>query len=442
MILRTFLSLIRNNIRTSIAFAALVLAVVPLTIAQLIVPRERIPSELVYKTNSRCVLFTDNLPDEIVLKRGEEVKVLGYVEGDNFNPHQLWVETSGGNRGYLPVEIIDNKAIVYPNVRSRKDSSRIAVQHKGDVVTMTGWKKSFSSYTVLLPDGRSAEITQENLRSPFVEKLRKYVVRRDGEGWRPMSESKFRSIVMTRSLTQMETSSYPPHFISKDRQSARAIYPVRVFQNGKFYSPVVSYDASGKPVHYRFPEKALTENNSWLLRMIPFYGRICDFGFVWPLWTKGVYDTGIQTKVENWQANAKLTDTSILWYWIVNIFFFLPLILAVRFLPAFLLPLLGFCLLCIPRIWKRVGQRCRIVRILKVFALVMTVLWCVVALVDYSMPSLVLGSLMAFWLFCLIVNTLEAPITDSPEMPSSLDCTSPTETPDYHTEDPDCHTER
>jgi hypothetical protein len=359
-------------------------------------------------------LYTDNISSGIVVKKGESVTVLGFVEGDEFNPHQVWVETSAGNRGYLPVEALDNKAVVYPRVQDKNDSSKVAVQYKGDVVSISGWKQSFSSYTVVLPGGKKADITIDNIRSPFAEKLRKYIVRRDGEGWRPMSEDKFKDIVMSKTLTQMQKSAYPPHFISKEKGSVKAIFPVRVFNKGKFYAPVVSYNESGQAVDYYFPTKCMTETNGWLLRMMPFYGKICDLSFVWPFWTKGVYDTSIPAKMESWQANAKLTDTSRLWYILVNLLIFLPLILVLRFTPALLLPLFVFSLLRIPEYNEkmsnaRILRRVRFTRVLKIAALVLTIIWCVAGLVDYTVIPLVLGSALAYWIFCRLLNTLRSP---------------------------------
>lgn len=411
MVFDTILSFVRKVNRTVIWLAITVLFVLPLTLAQLIVPKEKTPSEFVYKTNHRCELFIDNIPGVITVKKGESVTVLGFVEGDEFNPHQVWVETASGNRGYLPVEVLDNKALIYPHVKDKNDSSNVAVMHRGDVVSIAGWKPSFSSYIVSLPGEKKAEISVQNVRSPFAEKLRNYIVRRDGEGWRPMSEDKFKDIVMSKTLKEMEESSYPPHFISREKESIKVIYPVRVFRKGKFYSPVVSYDASGAPVHYRFADKCLTETNSWLLRLMPFYGRICDIGLVWPLWTKGVYDTSISAKMESWQADAKLTDTSWLWYVLVSLLFFFPLILVMRFTPALLLPLLVFSLLRIPEFNEKMNnvqilRRLKLTRALKIAALVLTIIWCVASLVDYTVIPLVLGSALAYWIFCRLLNTL------------------------------------
>ena len=234
-----------------------------------------------------------------------------------------------------------------------------------------------------------------------------------------MSEDKFKDIVMSKTLKEMESSSYPPHFISREKESIKVIYPVRVFRKGKFYSPVVSYDASGVPVHYRFAEKCLTETNSWLLRMIPFYGHICDIGLVWPLWTKGIYDTSIGSKMKSWQADAKVTDTSWLWYILVTLLFFFPLILVMRFTPALLLPLLVFSLLRIPEFNQKISNvkmlsGSMLARVLKIAALVLTVLWCVAGLVDYTVIPLVLGSSVAYWIFCRILNTLSSPEVSAP----------------------------
>lgn len=437
MVFNTILSFVRKVNRTFIWLAITVLFILPLTLAQLIVPKEKTPSEFVYKTNFKHELYTDNLFGGITVKKGESVTVLGFVEGDEFNPHQVWVETSSGNRGYLPVEVLDNKAIIYPRVQDKKDSSKVAVQYKGDIVSISGWKQSFSSYTVVLPGGKKADITLDNIRSPFAEKLRKYIVRRDGEGWRPMSEDKFKDIVMSRTLAQMEKSAYPPHFISREKGSVKAIFPVRVFNKGKFYAPVVTYNESGQAVEYYFPTKCMTETNGWLLRMMPYYGKICDLSFVWPFWTKGVYDTSIPAKMESWQANAKLTDTSRLWYILVNLLIFLPLILVLRFTPALLLPLFVFSLLRIPEYNEkmsnaRILRRVRFTRILKIAALVLTIIWCVAGLVDYTVIPLVLGSVLAYWIFCRLLNTLRGPEVSTP---TENETTIVEDTPDEQVED-------
>ena len=130
--------------------------------------------------------------------------------------------------------------------------------------------------------------------------------------------------------------------------------------------------------------------------------------------------------MESWQANAKLNDTSKLWYILVNLLFFFPLILVIRYTPALLLPLLLFGLLRIDKFREMMSgvnvlNRINLVRILKILALVLTVAWCIAGLVDYTVLPLVLGSALAYLLFCRLVNTLKVAESEVPRLENADD---------------------
>ena len=343
----------RKSIRgTVVAYAVAVLIIFTLTLLQFIVRKETLPSEYEYKLINKDELYLVELPGGVTLKRGELVKVLGNVEGDNFHPHQVWVETSNGNRGYLPVEALES------SVKLRKEKT------KGNVV-INGWKKSFSTYSVMYPDGSTGEVRVDHVISPFSD-MTEYNVCRNGNGWRPMSENKFNKFVMSKSFDQMQESSYPAHFLTKQKDGTkRAIYPVKVFKEGKFYAPIVSYNSAGEAVHYLIPDKPLSEINGWLLRLLPFYESSCDNPLVWPLWTRGVYDNGHS---------------------------FL-LLLLLWLCPPLLLPSILFGLLKFTGLFSKYEES-KVLTAVKVLFLILLVLWLGVSLIEYFIWPILLATLI------------------------------------------------
>lgn len=343
----------RKPIRwTAIAYAMAVLVIFTLTLLQFVVRKDTLPSEYEYKVQNKAELYTDELPGDITLKRGEIVKVLGHVQGDNFHPHYVWVETSGGNRGYLPVEALESK------VKLHKEKT------KGNVV-ITGWKKSFSTYSVMYADGSTGEVRVDHVISPFAD-MSEYNVCKNGDGWRPMSEKRFQKFVMSKSFDKMQESSYTAHFLTKQKDGTiRAIYPIKVFKDGKFYAPAVSYNNAGEPVHYRIPETPLSEVNGWLLRSLPFYESICDNPLVWPLWTRGVYGNGPSFLL-------------LLLLWLCP-----PLLL-----PAILLGLLKFT-----GLFSKYEES-KVLTAVKVLFLILLVLWLGVSLIEYFIWPILLATLI------------------------------------------------
>ena len=337
---------------TVVAYAAAVLIIFTLTLLQFVVRKETLPSEYEYKLINKTELYLDELPGEVTLRRGELVKVLGHVEGDNFQPHQVWVETSSGNRGYLPVEALE------PSVKLRKGET------KGSVVII-GWKKSFSTYSVMYPDGSTGEVRVDNVISPFAD-MSEYNVNKDGDGWRPMSEDKFKKFVMSKSFDQMQESSYPAHFLTKQKDGGkRVIYPLKVFKNGKFYAPIVSYNSSGEAVHYLIPNKPLSEINGWLLRLLPLYESLCDSPLVWPLWTRGVYDNG----------------QSFL------------LLLLLWLCPPLLIPALIFGLLKFTNLLSKYDQN-KLISAIKVLFVILLIIWFYISLIEYFIWPILLATLI------------------------------------------------
>ena len=343
----------RKPIRwTAVAYVMAVLIIFTLTLLQYIVRKDALPSEYEYKVLNKAELYIDELPGDITLKRGEIVKVLGHVQGDNFHPHYVWVETSNGNRGYLPVEALES------SVKLHKERT------KGNV-TITGWKKSFSTYTVMYADGSTGEVRVDHVISPFAN-MSEYNVQRNGDGWRPMSEAKFEKFVMTKSFEKMHESSYSAHFLTRQKDgSVRAIYPIKVFKDGKFYAPVVSYNSAGEAVHYQMPQKPLSEVNGWLLRLLPFYESVCDNPLVWPLWTRGVYGNG----------------PSFL------------LLLLLWLCPPLLLPGILFGLHKFTGIFAKYEES-KVVSSIKVLFLILLVLWLGVSLIEYFVWPILLATLL------------------------------------------------
>lgn len=388
--------------RTLVWLAIAVLFALPLTFVQFLVPKDEFPADISRKLIVKTTLWTDDMPSEVTLKKGEEVRVLGFVEGNHFYPHQVWVETSNGFRGYVPVEALDNKAVIYPDLGFRQDSSDVTVVHRGDTVLIMDWEKSFSTYEVLFSDRTQKEVRQENLHSPFAD-LYDYRVKRGGDGWRPMSEKKFKKIYMSEPISEAEKLT-PAHFKIKDKSgNIMVVYPVKVFKDGKFYSPTLRYDSHGNPDAYSFPENPQSSINSWLLKYLPFYGSICDLPLVSNLWTKGVYETGVESRMAERVYETSVSGGNPIWFYILTYIIFLPLMVVFFLCPPLLIPMILFGLLRFPGVLAKLDN-VLLLQILKIGGFLMLLVWIVLSLGEYYLAFIVVGLLILFWLFTRSVN--------------------------------------
>ena len=332
----------------------------------------------------------DNQASNVVMKKGEEVTILGHVKASYDNPFMLWVETSDGCRGHILLETIDNRAVISPKYDSDSDEFSFPESNRGDTVSIVKWLEQ-GNYQVKLRNGELAEIDSDDLITMF-DGDEDHKINYDNDGWQPMSISKFKSIYMTEPFEKVDTTYLPAYYlIKRSNGSAMAAFPIKVFNEGKFYTPIINYDNSGMPVEFIVPEHAESNVNESILQHLPFYGAICDLPFIGSMWSDGIYETA-------WQA----PHADSLMRLILNFIIYIPLLIIILLFPPLVIPLIQFGLLRFRTFKKSSNTKMR--RILKISALVLTILWWFICLPEIYLLPLVIGSIIVLLIFYRNVN--------------------------------------
>lgn len=362
-------------------------------------PRNRVPAlddvrQLTAKTTLRML---DNAESNIVLKKGEKVTVLGHKTSSYYDPFMLWIQTADGDRGYIPVEAVDNRAVLSPEYTIKKDETSFEERYRNDTVRIIGWAE-MGDYNVQTSGGEKAKVDADALRHMFAGD-RKHMIRHDQEDvWRPMSLKKFQKMYMNTPLAEADDVYLPAHFLIRRKDgSGMAVYPVKVLVNGAFYTPVVNYGKDGNPTEYIIPEKAESTVNKKFIRLLPFYGSVVDLPFVWPLWTEGIYST-----VMHAPHNSSLLMTIFIYLC------FLPLGLIMLLFPPLLIPLIVFGLLRFPGIFRRISNS-KMKGMIKTITYICVLLWIFLSLTDMYLIPLLIGEFIVMLIFFSSVNKVLAP---------------------------------
>ena len=378
--------------RTIFWFFFTLVIIIPVLVMISIRPQDRRPDyndkrKLISKTT---LIMMNNQASNVVMKKGEEVTILGHVSASYYDPFMLWVETSDGCRGHIPLEAIDNRVIVSPKYDSDSDEFSFPESNRGDTVRIVKWLEQ-GNYQVKLSNGDLAEIDSDDLLTMF-DGDKEHKINHDKDGWQPMSIDKFKSIYMTEHFEKVDTTYLPAYYlIKRSNGSAMAAFPIKVFNEGKFYTPIINYDNSGKPVEFIVPEHAESSVNESILEYLPFYGTICDIPFIGSLWTEGIYQN-------SWQA----PHADSLMRLILNFLIYIPLIIIILLFPPLVIPLILFGLLRF-RTFKKVSND-KMRRILKISALILTLLWWFVSLPEMYIIPLAIGSIIVLLIFYRNVN--------------------------------------
>ena len=311
----------------------------------------------------KAELITDSLGVSITLQRGDSVDVLGWVKGYEHDRLIFWVETSRGERGYLDMVAFTDSAVVMNHTPSLSRKYNYTARHHGDTVTVKKMIQGEEStkYEVHHPNDNDTTLFAAHLSSLLSQQMGlERQIDCNSSALRPMSEKKFRELYMGRTLAECDSAYLPAIFVAQGRDSLRAIYPVRVFREGKFYRPVVSFSADSVAVGYTIPQRAVSSVNSWILHYLPFYGSVCDLPFVWPTRTEGLYShdgSWFDRMTQDFYSN---TINGISWSAVGPLLLFILsviLLLLRMFFTPLLLPMILYGLLRFPLVFQKVSNR-------------------------------------------------------------------------------------
>ena len=359
-------------------------------------------------------LLTDSLKVSRTLQRGDSVDVLGWVDSYDYDRMLFWVETSRGERGFLDAMAISDSAVILNTSPSFSRRYNYVARHHGDTVILKkiiqdGHLRNFEIHNPKSTDTTLVSSAMKSLLSMKMGLERK--INFNSNDPRTMSEEKFRELYIGRTLAECDSVYLPAIFRAQGRDSLRAIYPVRVFREGKFYRPIVSFSADSVAVAYTIPERAQSNVNSWILRYLPFYKYVCDLPFIWPTRTEGLYahDGSWYDRMTSSFYNGAINGIS--WRNAVTLLFFIlsVILLLVRmFFTPLLLPMVLFGLLRFPLVFQGFSNKLMF-KILAPLAYLLSFGWWFCTLsTNYAIPCAILQFLACGLIVGFAENLLTA----------------------------------
>lgn len=255
--------------------------------------------------------------DEAVakLKKGDTVRFLGVIEGSYFYPCGLLVETKDGERGLLPAADMgftmmqtDGKDSLPVTVKSifREKSKR-----KGD--------KGILYYNIVTASGEKKKVHLDAVRPVLPDSLSDMQLRREGDYY--MTKEKFQRLYMGHKLAENDARYRQAWVIDKTKKGFLAYYPnieLVDTDDGKLYNPMVVYDKDSVAVTCGF--ESGHGNNRYILKWMPFLGKIVDTDFFAHFIEGSIYGSWANADTENYTEKAKMTWKDVPFYmWIALI---------------------------------------------------------------------------------------------------------------------------
>lgn len=249
--------------------------------------------------------------DEIVakLRKGDTVLFLGVVEGNYHRPYGLLVQTKEGERGLLAAAEMGFPMML----KNKKDSVPVTVKSlfrekgkKGDKGTLY--------YNIVTADGEKMKVNMNKVRPILPDSLTKYCLQSDGDYF--MTKAKFEKLYIGHKLDENDARYRPAWLIDKTKKGYLAYYPnieVIDFSDGKIRNPMVVYDTDSVAVTYGL--ESAKGNNRYLVKWLPFLGKIVDTDFFASFIEGSIYNDWIHADNENYTEKADVKFTDVKWYY-------------------------------------------------------------------------------------------------------------------------------
>lgn len=202
---------------------------------------------------------------EVKLRRGTKVRFLG-LRND-----KVWVETEGGDRGFIYGEAFDREWIVYERF-ARRDSLPF-----GEPIVLKERDK-YGKAKYVRPDGSAVEKVEYIDAVPqLLWEYRKYGV--GGGNSEYVTEKSFARYIKGKTLEEVDRRYGKALQVRRKGDKTYASYGIGVFdrKTGIRYQPVVIFE-NGLATQYAHSTDGTYKRNRWLLSVLPLSGKIISAG--------------------------------------------------------------------------------------------------------------------------------------------------------------------
>lgn len=249
------------------------------------------------------------------LKKGDTVRFLGVVEGSHYYPYGLLVQTQDGERGLLPAADMGFPMMM----TNKKDSLPVTVKSLFREKTKVKGSKGTLKYNIVKANGEKDAVNVAAVRPILPDSLSDMQLRREGDYY--MTKEKFQRLYMGHKLAENDARYRQAWVIDKTKKGFLAYYPnieLVDTDDGKIYNPIVVYDADSVAVTCGY--EAGHGNNRYILKWMPFLGKIVDTDFFAHFIEGSIYGSWTNADTENYTEKAKMTWKEVPFYmWIALI---------------------------------------------------------------------------------------------------------------------------
>jgi|GEM_PF-3781661 len=344
--------------------AALFLAVLFVVRATSPALNNRLPSDTELTARDDGALLCDGVGDDVVVFRGESLRILGICGPKSPHPGFFWAETARGFRGCVPQSLFGSRAVL------TESSKRIGYE-KGDSVTIliTNVKGGKAFYGVESDRGDFFEVEAE--MAPTLEALafaKNHKTLAESPR-RLMNTRQFERRYLLCSFKQNHDRHIPSAVVAPEGEGMASLENICLLsQNGRWYQVELHYDADGITRNYTVRE-GFTRNTALCRAFYPLIQSMLSVAPLAQQWGESVYRP-LRSRPQGGAGFFRAVGKGVWW---------LLCTLPWLFLTPFFLPLLIYGLLRFPRLFRHLGNR-TVRLVMAVLAVAGVLLWFVVLL--------------------------------------------------------------
>lgn len=266
--------------------------------------------------------------------KGDSLWVLGMQGSQEKSRHALWVQNHRGDRGFIPIEDLG-----YELKAVNPHTSQL------ETVTILDFDPSFSRYYCKFADGTIKKIDHAKVFPQVPDEWKAHCINIEGAKV-TMSADKFESLVMGKTLEEIEQLTYPARLVVCHADSTIAYFAftdVLDLDGSKSHTrPMVRFDKDGIATSCTF-DVANAKADKFILRYLPLVKQIVDAPIVQntirtPFWTPSLYMTDAPPTLPHKALVVVFVAFALLWLWLTPL---MPMALmgVLMHLPATFKPL-------------------------------------------------------------------------------------------------------
>lgn len=248
----------------------------------------------------------------IKVAKGDSLQVLGMQGSQEKSRHALWVQNSRGDRGFVPIEEMG-----YELKAENKHTDRL------ETVTVLGFDPSFSRYYCKFADGTTQKLDHAKVYPQVSDSLKAHCINIEGPRV-TMSADKFRSMVLGKTLEEIERHTYPARLVVCSGDSTAAYFSftdVIDFDGSRSHTrPVVRFGKDGTATSVSL-DVANAKADKHIIRYLPLVKQLVDAATIQnairtPFWTPSYFIADAPPTLPHKAFIVVIVVFGLMWLWL------------------------------------------------------------------------------------------------------------------------------